>query len=71
MNDQELMRAIGRLEGELIGIKKGVESNSRKLQRLDDRLRKEEIRSAAAGGLAGTVAGLIVTFGAELLKALR
>jgi len=69
---EEIMRALGNIEGQLDGIKGQQSAQSKKLDKIDERMRKVEIKSAVNGTVAGTMAAvgvsLIVAGAKEILK---
>ena len=64
----EVMRAIGRLEGKLDALTEASKSNSLKLEGIDGRLRSVETRSATYGTAGGTIAGVGISL---LVAAIR
>ncbi len=64
----EVMRAIGRIEGKLDALTENSKSNSVKLEGIDGRLRSVETRSATLGTIGGTVAGVGISL---LIAAIR
>lgn len=65
---QEIMRALGRIEGRLEGIEATQVANGDKIDAVDGRLQTVEKQAAAKGGGAGLFAGVGVTLIVEGLK---
>lgn len=65
---EEIMRAIGKLEGKLDAVYETSKSNSTKLDTMDGRLRSVENKSAVYGSIGGTVAGVGVSLLVASLK---
>jgi len=64
----EIMRAIGRLEGKVDGLADGIKDQSNKIDKMDDRVRKTELRSAANGMVAGGVMAVGIVMIRETFK---
>ncbi len=56
--DHDLQRALGRIEGQLTVIERGINENTRNITALDTRLRHVEATAARNGALLGTAAGI-------------
>lgn len=70
--DAELQRAIGRLEGKLDAVASTQSSSQAsimtRLDKMDERLRSVEIKSAAYGAGGGGVVAIAITVLIEFLK---
>lgn len=64
----EIMRALGNIEGQLEGIKGQQTAQGKKLDKIDDRMRKVELKSAINGGITGSIAGIGVSLIVASLK---
>ncbi|HEC20660.1 MAG TPA: hypothetical protein ENI97_15195 [Gammaproteobacteria bacterium] len=64
----ELMRALGRIEGQLKGVHSRLDANDSKLDSIDGRLRMTEIRSARNGAVFGSAAGVGIALIVESIK---
>jgi hypothetical protein len=67
MND-DLMRAIGRLESKVDGLTEGQARQEARLEGMDKRLRAVEVSSAKSGAVAGGIAGVMVALGVDLIR---
>lgn len=66
---REIIRALGRIEGQLEGIKDQQEAHGEKLDAIDSRVRKVETTSAKHGMVSGGIAGVAVSLLAASIKA--
>ena len=64
----EVMRAIGKLEGRLEALHETSLGNSHKLDGIDKRLREVEARSATYGTVGGALAGVGISLLVTKLK---
>jgi len=58
---EEIMRALGRIEGQIDGLKTTVTSIDAKQDKIDNRLRKVEVRGAINGAVTGSIMGVGVS----------
>lgn len=65
---EEIMRVLGRIEGQLGGLTSNVEAQGKKLDGIDTRLRSVEQRSARSGAITGGAAAVGVTLIVEGIK---
>lgn len=65
---EEIMRAIGQLEGKIDGVQTTLADHGAKLDGIDGRLRTVERTGIASGSAAGTAAGAMVAVGIEFIK---
>lgn len=68
-DDNEVMRALGRIEGQLKGMNQRLDIHSKSLVGMDARIRNLEQRAAARGALAGGVMATGIALISESLKA--
>ncbi|EIJ33352.1 hypothetical protein [Thiothrix nivea] len=64
----EMIRAIGKLEGRLDSMHETSKANSDKLDAIDKRLRAVETRSATYGTVGGALAGVGISLLVAKLK---
>jgi len=60
MPDQQVMRALGRIEGRLDGVDKQLEDQGKDVGEIKDRMRKVETRAAGAGTMSALGVSLII-----------
>lgn len=65
---EEIVRAIGRIEGRLTGIDRKLDGHTEKLDSIDGRLRNVEQRTAIHGAGAGAMAAVGVGILAEAVR---
>lgn len=66
---EELHRALGRIEGQLLGINERLDGHGDKLTAIDDRLRGAETAAARAGGKYGALTGIGMALLIESVRA--
>lgn len=64
----EIMRALGRIEGQLKGVHSRLDTNETKLDSIDGRLRAAEVKSARNGAVFGSAAGVGIALIVESIK---
>jgi len=67
-SDPALMLMMGEIRGELKGIRDSQTRQDEKLDTIDGRLRKVEIKAALNGAVTGSISGGIVGLGIFLIK---
>ena len=65
---EEIMHALGRMEGKMEGIETNQAVHSKALTKIDTRVRNVEIRSAKTGALAGGIMGIGVSLVVASIK---
>lgn len=63
MQNDEVQRSLGRIEGQIGGLRKSVDAMSTKVDHIDDRLRAVEIKS---GVISITISSAIAALGYSL-----
>jgi len=55
---EEIMRSLGRIEGELKGMRSQLSDHGQKLESIDGRLRHVETKTVVTGTVGGGIAGV-------------
>lgn len=67
-NVDEISMLLGEIKTDIEHIKDSQQAQSQSIEKIDTRLRSAELRAAAAGGVGGTIMGVMVTLITTKLK---
>jgi len=68
-DNEEIMRSLGRLEGQMAALQETAKNTAEKVDTMDSRLRTVESRTIRNGLLSGTLAGGVMALVTALAKA--
>ncbi|WP_104565836.1 hypothetical protein [Ralstonia mannitolilytica] len=68
MTDKDQAQTLGRIEGKLDIMLQNQRRQDEKLDEMDGRLRKVEVKAAQTGAIAGAVTSVLAALGIEFAK---
>ncbi len=66
----DILRALGRIEGQLQGVHSRLDEHSGKLDKIDERVKNVEHKAATNGLVSGGIAGVGMSLLAAKLKSM-